>query len=74
MTHPNFEQMSREELRAYFLEHRDDRDAFYAYMDRLATEPVLASGTLADLEDPERFATLIERVERLKQQGKSSET
>ncbi|MDZ4874163.1 MAG: hypothetical protein CLLPBCKN_003559 [Chroococcidiopsis cubana SAG 39.79] len=39
---PDFQTITRAELRAYLLEHRDDREAFYAYMDKLATEPVLA--------------------------------
>lgn len=30
MTQPNFEQMSRKELRTYILEHRDDEEAFHA--------------------------------------------
>ena len=30
--------MSRKELKDYFLAHRDDRDAFYAYVDRLHSE------------------------------------
>lgn len=32
---PNFTAMSRKELRAYILEHRDDDEAFYAYMDKV---------------------------------------
>lgn len=47
---PNFQTMSREELRTYMKEHRDDREAFHAYMDKLATEPVLAVHSLSDLE------------------------
>jgi hypothetical protein len=34
----NFQMMSKKELRAYVLNHRDDEEAFYAYMDKLHTE------------------------------------
>jgi hypothetical protein len=30
--------MSQQELRDYFLAHREDQQAFYAYVDRLHTE------------------------------------
>ena len=33
MSKPNFQGMSQKELRDYFLTHRDDREAFYAYID-----------------------------------------
>ncbi|AFY76193.1 MAG: hypothetical protein IGR93_02490 [Hydrococcus sp. C42_A2020_068] len=69
MTQPNFYQMSRTELRAYILKHKDDKRAFHAYMDKLANEPVLASGTLEDLEDPHRFAELLETIQRAKKQN-----
>ena len=32
------EAMTRQELRAYVLAHRDDNEAFYAYMDKLNAE------------------------------------
>ncbi|MCA2719913.1 hypothetical protein [Microcystis sp. M169S2] len=34
-----FESMSREELRAYILEHREDERAFQIYLDRVTAEP-----------------------------------
>lgn len=39
MTKPNFEAMSEAELRAYVYEHRDDQEAFYAFVDRLTAKP-----------------------------------
>lgn len=71
MTQPNFDQMSRAELRAYMLEHRDDERDFYAYMDRLATKPVLAHGTIEDLQDPGRFAEILEQVKKIKQERRA---
>ncbi len=38
MTKPNFATMSRKELHDYFLAHRDDQEAFYAYVDKLHRE------------------------------------
>ncbi len=71
MTQTNFEQMSREELRAYLLEHRGNEAAFHAYMDRLATEPVLAHGTSEDAQDPIRFMAIFEKAQKIKQEKKN---
>jgi len=38
MTKPNFKVMSKQELRAYVLAHRDDDEAFYAYADKIYEE------------------------------------
>lgn len=38
MDKPNFQTMSQTELRQYFLGHRDDQEAFYAYVDKLHAE------------------------------------
>lgn len=35
---PDFATMSKFELRAYVLEHRDDEEALHAYLDRLHAE------------------------------------
>jgi quinol monooxygenase YgiN len=35
---PDFATMSKFELRAYVLEHRDDREALHAYLDKLHFE------------------------------------
>ena len=35
MNRHNFQTMSRKELRAYVLAHREDQQAFYAFVDRL---------------------------------------
>ncbi|MEA5534906.1 DUF6887 family protein [Crocosphaera sp. XPORK-15E] len=34
---PNFKTMNKSELRAYFLQNIEDKEAFYALMDRLKT-------------------------------------
>ncbi|MFB2836845.1 DUF6887 family protein [Floridanema evergladense] len=37
-TKPNFEAMTKHELRTYILEHREDEKALHAYLDKLHTE------------------------------------
>ncbi|MBC6434723.1 hypothetical protein FM036_31445 [Nostoc sp. HG1] len=39
MTNANFQAMTKQELRVYVLEHRDDQEAFYALTDKLREEP-----------------------------------
>lgn len=36
---PDFSQMSKEQLREYVINHQDDREAFYQYVDRLTANP-----------------------------------
>jgi hypothetical protein len=38
MSQPKFQAMSQKELQNYMLAHRDDQEAFYAYIDRLHQE------------------------------------
>ena len=39
MTQVNYAAMTDQELKQYFLAHRDDQAAFYAYMDRVNARP-----------------------------------
>ena len=39
MSNVNYAAMSDRELKRYILTHRDDREAFYAYMDRRRSRP-----------------------------------
>lgn len=39
MSKPNFDAMSKAELRAYVIEHQDEQEAFYALVDRLTAKP-----------------------------------
>lgn len=36
---PELQRMTRKELRAYVLSHRDDEEALHLYMDRLHNDP-----------------------------------
>jgi hypothetical protein len=38
MSRPDFQTMSQTELHQYVLAHRNDQDAFYAYVDKLHAE------------------------------------
>nr|WP_236117164.1 hypothetical protein [Hassalia byssoidea] len=40
MSQINYADMSDEELRQYFLQHRQDKIALQAYLDRLSTRPL----------------------------------
>jgi hypothetical protein len=39
MNKPNFDAMTKAELRAYVIAHQDDKEAFYAFVDHLTAKP-----------------------------------
>lgn len=49
MSNVNYAAMSDRELKQYILTHRDDREAFYAYMDRRHSRP---RKVIIKLDDP----------------------
>lgn len=62
MTQPNFEAMSRKQLRAYILEHRDDEQAFRVYMDRITAEPPTeVYPAPQSIDDLKHFSQLLEK-------------
>lgn len=66
---PNFEAMSKAELRAYVIDHQDDQEAFYALVDRLTEKP--ASVTYpASMSLEETQKVILDHIE----QRKSAET
>lgn len=69
MSQPNFQEMSRKELLAYFFDHRDDQGAFYALMDKLATEPVLATMPPSNGRDEtEELRQILENIRKKRKQ------
>ncbi len=60
MSKINYSSMTLDEAKRYFLKHRDDQEAFYAYMDKLN-----ASGRaiVIDPTDPESEARAITQVQ-----------
>jgi hypothetical protein len=63
MSKPNFQSMSQKELQAYVLAHRDDQEAFYAYIDKLHAEATwVEMPPLQSPEDLENYPEFLERV------------
>lgn len=62
MSKPNFQAMNRKDLHNYVLAHRDDQEAFYAYVDKLHAEATWIEMPL--LESPEDLENYPEFVER----------
>ncbi|AFY49886.1 hypothetical protein Nos7524_4116 [Nostoc sp. PCC 7524] len=63
MTQPNFAAMSKSELKAYLLKHRNDTEAFHALMDKITSEP---NQTFYTVEEAEKLQEIIEDRRRLK--------
>jgi hypothetical protein len=62
MSKPNFQTMTQQELHSYFLAHRDDQEAFYAYVDRLHEEGNwIEMPPVESVEDLEQYPEFMER-------------
>lgn len=55
--------MSKSQLKAYLLEHRNDAEAFHALMDKIASEP---NQTFYTVKEVGKLQELIEDRQRLK--------
>jgi hypothetical protein len=65
MNNPSFQAMSQKELHAYVLAHRDDQEAFYAYVDKLYAEATwVEMPPLQSPEDLDHYPEFVERVRR----------
>ncbi|MEH2040639.1 DUF6887 family protein [Nostoc sp.] len=63
MSKPNFHAMSQKELHDYVLAHREDREAFYAYVDKLHIEGNwIEMPPLESEQDLENYPQFIERI------------
>ncbi|PSB21240.1 hypothetical protein C7B65_04740 [Phormidesmis priestleyi ULC007] len=63
MTQPNFEAMTRKELKAYMLAHRSNDAAFYAYMDKVNAEPPTEIFPAPkSLDDFQNFPPIIRKI------------
>jgi hypothetical protein len=56
-----FETMSRQELRAYILEHREDEEAFQSYLDRVMAEPREIYPAPQTIDDLSNFPQLLNK-------------
>ena len=62
MNKPNFLAMNLKELHDYFIAHRDDQEAFYAYVDKLHQEGNwIEMPALESLQDLEKYPEFTER-------------
>lgn len=66
MNAPNFASMSDQELKQYFLAHRDDQAAFEAYMDRRHSQgkrtPIVKANEIDHLSLDEQMRVVGERL------------
>jgi len=61
---PNFQEMSRKELRTYVLAHRDDDEAFYALADKISAENAnkVPLPPLKSLDDIENYPEFLDKL------------
>ena len=60
---PNFKAMTSQELKVYVLSHRNDDEAFYAYVDKVKErEDRVVYPPLNSLEDMEKYPEVIEEM------------
>jgi len=63
MTPVNYETLSLDELRQYVLTHREDTQAFYAYIDRSKADGRMITVDLKDNHWEEKITTQIQESE-----------
>ena len=64
MNKSDYAAMSDQELRRYFLDHRDDKMAFQAYLDRLSKRPRKIITTVDDPDfDTKVQAAILRKIE-----------
>jgi hypothetical protein len=65
MSKPNFQTMSQKDLQNYVLAHREDQEAFYAYVDKLHDEGNwIEMPPLESVQDLENYPDFIERFRK----------
>ncbi|HEY9701038.1 MAG TPA: hypothetical protein V6C58_01235 [Allocoleopsis sp.] len=63
MNNRNFQAMNRQELHNYVFNHRDDQEAFYAYMDKLHNEAKwVEMPPLQSVEDLDNYPDFVAHV------------
>jgi hypothetical protein len=60
MTPVNYDTMTDQEVKEYFLAHRDDQTAFYAHMDRVNARPQKDPIKPDDPDADEKFRLMVE--------------
>ena len=60
---PDFKTMNSQELKSYILSHRDDDEAFYAYVDKInERKDRVVYPPLKSLEELEKYPEVIEQM------------
>ncbi len=63
MNNRNFQAMNRQELHNYVFNHRDDQEAFYAYMDKLHNEAKwVEMPPLQSVEDLDNYPDFVAHI------------
>lgn len=66
MNNLDYVKMSDRELKQYLLSHKDDREAFYAYLDRKHQHPkqtILSVNELETLTSEEKISLIKQRIQ-----------
>lgn len=62
---PNFQAMTRKELRTYVITHPDDNEAFYAYVDKAEKEGNwVTMPPLKSPEDLDNYPEFLDKIRR----------
>ena len=62
----NYTNMTNQELKQYLLEHKDDKEAFYAYLDRKQQQPkqvMIGVDELDSLTPEQQISLITERLQ-----------
>ena len=63
MSKPDFQAMSQQDLHAYVLAHRDNQEAFHAYIDKLHAEANwVEMPPLQSIDDLENYPEFLKRL------------
>lgn len=71
MSKPNFDAMTEAELRAYVYEHRDDKEAFYTFVDRLKAKPHSSVTYPASMTPEEIHIAVLDIIEKKRKSTES---
>ena len=66
MKRVNYSEMSDQELKQYLLQHKDDQDAFYTYLDRKQKRPkqvIIGANELGYLTSEEQIDLIAQRLQ-----------
>lgn len=70
MSKPDFQKMSRAELRKYVLEHREENEAFQTYVDKFTSEDTPLFPAPQSIDDLANFPELYrQHLERLRKEA-----